>query len=148
MVYRFSVGVPRTSSKEHPRDHLLGYVDFRRAFLRGDLPDCLLGTMVQETFASHPALTVASAAAITAHAATLEADIASALDRHVGARTRGITARSLALHTQGVIQGAFILAKATGGPALASESLSHLRRYLELLFDDQKPQTAQMETSA
>ena len=40
-----------------PRDRVLGYVDFRRAILRGELPEftCLLGTMVQETYATHPA---------------------------------------------------------------------------------------------
>jgi TetR/AcrR family transcriptional regulator, transcriptional repressor for nem operon len=40
----------------------------------------------------------------------------------------------LALHLQGVIQGAFILAKAKGSAAVAAESLDHLRRYLELPF--------------
>ncbi len=54
---------------------------------------------------------------------------------------RGITAdwtpASLALHTQAVLQGAFILAKAKGGPAVAEESVDHLRRYIELLFAQQ-----------
>ncbi len=44
------------------------------------------------------------------------------------------TARSLALHTQAVLQGAFILAKASGGATIAAESVDHLRRYVELLF--------------
>ncbi|HTE49231.1 MAG TPA: hypothetical protein VK698_00050 [Kofleriaceae bacterium] len=44
------------------------------------------------------------------------------------------TAESLALHTQTVIQGAFIPAKARQGPAVAVGSLDHLRRYLELPF--------------
>ena len=44
------------------------------------------------------------------------------------------TAKSLALHTQAVIQGAFILAKATGGAAIAAESIDHLCRYIEMLF--------------
>lgn len=39
-----------------------------------------------------------------------------------------------ALHTQGVIQGAFILAKATGGAEIAADSIEHLRRYIEMLF--------------
>jgi hypothetical protein len=33
-----------------------------------------------------------------------------------------------------VLQGAFILAKATGGPEVAAESIDHLRRYVEMLF--------------
>jgi len=34
-----------------------------------------------------------------------------------------------------VLQGAFILAKATGGAQVAADSLGHLRRYLTLLLD-------------
>jgi TetR/AcrR family transcriptional repressor of nem operon len=51
-------------------------------------------------------------------------------------------AESLALHTQAVLQGAFVLAKATGDAAVAADSVDHLRRYLELLFSttpDRKP---------
>jgi AcrR family transcriptional regulator len=41
---------------KNPLDRLFGYVDFRAEHLRGDLPDytCLLGTLVQETYATHP----------------------------------------------------------------------------------------------
>ena len=41
-----------------PLGRLLGYADFRMAILQGSLPECtsLLGTMVQETFESHPAI--------------------------------------------------------------------------------------------
>jgi TetR/AcrR family transcriptional repressor of nem operon len=53
-------------------------------------------------------------------------------------RVRGNwTVGSLALHIQAVIQGGFILAKAKANAAAAAESLDHLRRYLELLFDTQ-----------
>src|SRR6202045_3819396 len=43
---------------DDPLDRLLGYVDFRKTILQGSLPEftCLLGTMVQETFESHPAI--------------------------------------------------------------------------------------------
>src|SRR5262249_6894433 len=44
------------------------------------------------------------------------------------------TAKSLALHTQVVIQGAFILAKATGGAEIAADRIDHLRRDIEMLF--------------
>ena len=37
-------------------------------------------------------------------------------------------------HTQAVLQGAFILAKAKGGAEIAADSVDHLARYLELLF--------------
>ncbi len=73
--------------------------------------------MAQEIYQSHPAIRVACEASISGHAATLEADIAAAM------RARGVTgfsARILALHTQAVLQGAFILAKATGEADIAA----------------------------
>ncbi|HEV3060089.1 MAG TPA: TetR/AcrR family transcriptional regulator [Vicinamibacterales bacterium] len=117
-----------------PRDRLFGYVDFRKAMVRGELPEftCFLGTMVQDAYATHPALREACDAGISEHAATLTGDIAAAKARY--APTAAWSAESLALYTQAVIQGAFILAKARNGPAIARDSLDHLRRYLELLF--------------
>ncbi len=119
---------------EDPLDRVLGYVDFRRSLLRGALPEftCFAGTLVQEAYASHPAIRDACAAAIGRHAERLEADIAAAMARHgVGA---GWTAASLALHMQAVVQGAFVLAKAAGGAAVAADCIDHLRRYVALLF--------------
>lgn len=117
-----------------PLDRVLAYVDFRKALLQGGVPDftCLVGTMVQETYASTPAIRDACERSISSHAATLEADIEAAV------RERNLspdwTVKSLALHTQAVIQGAFILAKAKGGAEVAADSIDHLRRYIELLF--------------
>ena len=125
-----------------PLDRVLGYIDFRKAILTGGVPDftCLVGTMVQETYDSHPAIREACARSILGHAEKVEADIAAAM------KARGIkgkwTARSLALHTQAVLQGAFILAKATGGPEIAAQSIDHLRRYVEMLFSRQTKEKA------
>lgn len=115
-------------------DRVLAYVAFRKALLQGGVPDftCLVGTLVQEAYETSPAIREACERCITGHAATLEADIETAM------RARNMTPewapRSLALHTQAVIQGAFILAKATGGAAIAADSIDHLRRYIEILF--------------
>ena len=119
---------------DDPLDRLLAYVDYRKALLQGDVPDftCLVGTMVQETYETAPAIRDACKRSITGHAATLEADIEAAMrERNM---KPGWTAKSLALHTQAVIQGAFILAKATGGSEIAADSIDHLRRYIEMLF--------------
>jgi TetR/AcrR family transcriptional repressor of nem operon len=119
---------------EDPLDRVLAYVEFRRSIIAGDLAGitCLVGTMVQEVYASSPAIRDACAESIFGHAATLEADLAAAM------KDRGLsgdpTAASLARHTQTVIQGAFVLAKAGNDPALARESLDHLGRYIRLLF--------------
>jgi len=117
-----------------PLDRLLGYVDFRIAILRGALPDytCLLGTMVQETYDTHPAIRAACEKHISAHAAAVAEDIAEAKRRH--APRAPWTAESLGLFTQAVIQGSFVLAKAKHGPRVAAECLKHLRRYLETQF--------------
>jgi TetR/AcrR family transcriptional repressor of nem operon len=121
-----------------PGDRVLAYVDFRAGLLSGDLADCtcLLGTLVQETYATHPAIRAACEQEIVGHAVTLEADIAAALAATLAATGRApvSSARSLALHIQTALQGAFVLAKATGGPEAAADSLAHLRRYLAFLF--------------
>jgi TetR/AcrR family transcriptional regulator, transcriptional repressor for nem operon len=117
-----------------PLDRLLGYVDFRKTLLRGDLPDytCLAGTLLQETYLTHPILRQVCDESLSERASHLEADIADAI------RLRGLhtswTAASLALHIEAVLQGAFILAKAKDGPAVAAACLDHLHRFLELLF--------------
>jgi TetR/AcrR family transcriptional repressor of nem operon len=119
---------------EDPLDRVLGYVDFRKTLVRGELAEftCLVGTMVQETYATHPQIRAACAASICGHAAKLEADIAQAMKRH---RVRASwSAASLALHTQAVLQGAFVVAKSQGDAALAIASIEHLHRYIELLF--------------
>jgi TetR/AcrR family transcriptional repressor of nem operon len=118
-----------------PVDRLLGYVDFRKAILRGELPEftCLVGTMVQEVYETHPAIREACEKSISDHAATLEPMIAEAMCKYRVDESQW-SARSLALYTQAVIQGAFVLAKAKGGPEVAADSLDHLRRYLTMLF--------------
>jgi TetR/AcrR family transcriptional repressor of nem operon len=117
-----------------PLERLLGYVDFRKAILKGALPEytCLVGTMVQETYETHPAIREACNRTISEHAAMVEADIAEAMRRYGAGGNR--SARSLALYTQAVIQGAFILAKATQGPSVAAECLDYLRHYLHMIF--------------
>jgi len=126
-----------------PLQRLLGDLEFRKELLRGEPAEvtCLAGTMVQETFETHPAIRDACGRSIADHAVTLEADIAAAMrERNL---TPDWTAKSLALHTQAVLQGAFILAKAQcgaaggeagAGAAIAADSIDHLTRYLELLF--------------
>ena len=52
-----------------PLERVLGYVDFRQALLQGAIPDitCLVGTMVQETYGSSPAIRHACERSISAH---------------------------------------------------------------------------------
>jgi TetR/AcrR family transcriptional regulator, transcriptional repressor for nem operon len=118
-----------------PLDRVLGYLDFRAAILQGRIADytCLLGTMVQETYDSHPAIREACDRHITAHAEGVARDIEQA--RQMYAPDALWTAQSLALYTQAVLQGSFVLAKARNGPDVAIDCIAHLRRYVEMLFN-------------
>lgn len=119
---------------DDPLDRVLAYLDFRKSIIGGETFEytCLVGTMTQEVHDSAPAIRDACAASILGHAATLEADIEAAREqRDIDADW---TAESLARHTQAVLQGGFILAKATGDPNLARESVDHLIRYVRALF--------------
>ncbi|AQQ06438.1 TetR family transcriptional regulator [Roseibium algicola] len=128
---------------EDPLDRVLGYLDFRKALVQGDVPEftCLVGTMVQEVYDTNPSIRDACNRSITGHAATLVSDIAEA------AEARGVEipggAESLGLHTQVVIQGAFVLAKAGNAPSIATDSIDHLKRYVELLFGRSRNGSAQ-----
>jgi TetR/AcrR family transcriptional regulator, transcriptional repressor for nem operon len=120
---------------DDPLQRLLAYLGFRQALLSGVIAEytCLVGTMVQEIYGTNQDIRAACEASISGHAATLEADIAEAMERY-GIRATW-TPKSLALHTQAVLQGAFVLAKAKDSVAIAAESIDHLRRYFELLFN-------------
>jgi TetR/AcrR family transcriptional repressor of nem operon len=117
-----------------PLDRLLGYIDFRAAMLTGPIAGytCLLGTMVQEAYDSHPAIRNACETYIGGHAARLSEDIAAA--KALYAPAAPWSAESLGLYTQAVLQGSFILAKAKGGPEVARDCVAHLRRYILQLF--------------
>lgn len=122
-----------------PRERVLAYIDFRAQILQGNLPDftCLLGTLVQETFETHPAIRDACWIGIDTHAQLVAKDIAQA--RALYAPHAEWTAESLAHYTQAALQGAFILAKAQGGAAIASQCVGHLRRYVALVLNEPAP---------
>ena len=118
---------------DDPFDRLIAYLEFRKDLLAGDLPDytCLVGTMAQEVYDSAPAIRDACHASISGHAMTLVPDIRAAMQAR---GVSGFTPESLALHTQAVLQGAFILAKAGDSVTFAQDSVDHLIRYVSMLF--------------
>lgn len=117
-----------------PRDRVLAYIDFRSEILQGELPDftCLLGTMVQEVFETHPRIRDACNAGIRGHAATIAADLTQAKALYVP--DADWDPMVVALYTQATIQGAFILAKAEGGPEIAERCIHLLRRHVASLL--------------
>ncbi len=119
---------------EDPLERLLGYLDFRKELLSGDVAEytCFGGTVIQEVYATHPQLRDACGKSFAENAAWLAPIVTAAMRKH---RIKSDwTAKSLALHINAVLQGAFILAKAEGQAKVAADSIDHLRRYIELLF--------------
>jgi TetR/AcrR family transcriptional regulator, transcriptional repressor for nem operon len=129
--------LPPWTQIEDPLERLLAHIDFRRAMLDGPIENftCFVGTMVQETFASNDAIRVACDASISTYAERLAEDIQPAIDLY-GVRD-DVTALGLAYHIQAVLQGAFIMAKAKGDPAIARGSVVHLKRYVQMLFNEE-----------
>jgi TetR/AcrR family transcriptional repressor of nem operon len=122
-----------------PLDRVLGYIDFRVALAKGPLETftCFAGTTLQETFASSEPIRAACGACITGHAQQLEHDFRAALAAHPPREP--VSAASLALFTQTVLQGGFVLSKATGDRAPLLDALAHLKRYLSQLFQSRQP---------
>ena len=118
-------------------DRIFGYLELRAHLIAGAPADytCLVGTMAQEAFETSPDVRAACAASIFGHAGTLEVDFAEALA--ASSVSAEITATSLARYTQTVLQGAFVLSKAANDPAIVIDSIGHLRRYLQFLFQAQ-----------
>jgi TetR/AcrR family transcriptional repressor of nem operon len=112
---------------------LLAYIRFRKELLAGDIWEwsCYAGTTIQETHETYPAIREACAQSIAAHVAMLRAMVEDVLREYP---VPGLRADSLAAHFQTVIQGAFVMAKAQQDRRVASDSLDHLYRYVELLF--------------
>jgi TetR/AcrR family transcriptional regulator, transcriptional repressor for nem operon len=122
------------SADPDPRARVLGYVDFRAVMLQGDIAQytCLMGTTVQEVYATHPDLRAACDQGMSEHVAELTRDIEAAKQQY--APDASWSAQSVGYFMQAVLQGAFIFAKAKQSPEVAVESLAHLRRYLETLL--------------
>ncbi len=129
----FFAAAPYHKAKD-PLDRLLGYVDFRAAILSGETSEytCLLGTLVQETYETHPAIRAACEQGMSSHIAELTRDLEAAKRQYTP--TAPWSAESVGYFIQAVLQGAFIFAKAKETPDVVRENLGHLRRYLGLLF--------------
>ncbi|MFT3786403.1 MAG: TetR/AcrR family transcriptional regulator [Tepidisphaeraceae bacterium] len=120
---------------DDPLDRLMGYIDLRASILGGPIWQftCLLGTLVQETYETHPRIREACDRCISSHAHDVMADIVAAKAKYVP--NADWSPEGVAFFTQATLQGSFILAKARNGPAIAVECVRHLRRYIEMLFN-------------
>lgn len=134
MTEAFFASAPYQDAAD-PLERLLGYIDFRNQIIQGDTADftCLLGTLVQETYGSHEEIRKACEVGMTTHIEKLTLVIESAKAKYASDATWSPT--SVAFLIQAVLQGSFILTKATQNPEVIRESLDHIKRYLISLFD-------------
>jgi TetR/AcrR family transcriptional repressor of nem operon len=123
-------GAAAYQAKADPRERIFGYLDLRIAMLDGDIAKytCLIGTTVQEVYATHPALRQTCDRMLSEHVALLTRDLAAAKELH--APEASWTPESVGYFMQCVLQGGFIFAKAQQNPKVAAASLGHLRAYL------------------
>lgn len=126
--------IPAWTKIADPLERYLGHIDFRLAMLDGPIEDftCFVGTMVQESYATSDPIRMACDASLAAYAERLAQDIQPAIDQY-GVRDE-VTALSLAYFTQSTLQGAFIMAKAQNDPSIARDTVTHLKRYVLMLF--------------
>jgi len=117
-----------------PVDRLLGYLDVRFQLIQGEMVEytCLIGTLVQEVYASHDGIRSVCEEGLSGHIASLARDVEQAKSMYCP--NAEWSAESVGFLMQSVLQGSFILAKATGNPDVIRGSILHLKRYLESLF--------------
>jgi len=117
-----------------PLQRIMAYLDFRVALADGPLESitCFAGTLVQEIFATSEPVRAACGASIFDHAARLSQDFGEAIKRYPP--RMAVDAESLALYTQTVLQGGFVVAKARGDRTPLLQAISHLKIHLTLLF--------------
>ena len=116
-----------------PLQRIHHYLDFRSQLAQGPLEDitCFAGTTLQETFATSEPLRAAVGATIDAHVATLTPHFEAALSQYP---PREPVDAALALYTQTVLQGAFVISKARDNTGPVHAAVLHLKRYLAQLF--------------
>jgi TetR/AcrR family transcriptional regulator, transcriptional repressor for nem operon len=122
-----------------PLQRIMAYLDFRAALAEGPLESitCFAGTLVQEVFATCDPIRAACGASIIDHANRLAQDFCEAIERHPP--LAAVSADSLALYTQTVLQGGFVVSKALGDRTPLLEAISHLKSHLTLLFSKETP---------
>jgi TetR/AcrR family transcriptional repressor of nem operon len=128
MLAPYQVGHP------DPLDWILAYLDFRAQLAQGSLEQitCFAGTTIQETFSTCEPLRAACAETITHHVAFLVPEFEAAIAKYPPREP--VSAEDLALFTQTVLQGAFVVAKTKASTEPVQAAVLHLKRYLTQLF--------------
>jgi TetR/AcrR family transcriptional regulator, transcriptional repressor for nem operon len=116
-----------------PVEKLLGGLDFFIGVFSqpGFLKSCLAGTAVQEVSETHPALRAAAGNCLAQGQVRLQ----KLLDEACASRGLTLDTTSLAALWMAALQGALVLAKASGDEVVIPRTLKHVRDYLHTLLD-------------
>lgn len=98
---------------------------------------CLITTFIQEMSQSNPEIQSMCVDGLNQWAAMLKEDLKLAKTKHIPKASVDID--SLANYCVAVLEGAQILAKASGKRKAIDESVAHLKQYLRFLFNLTKP---------
>ena len=109
-----------------PMARVLGYVDFTIAISEHGPVGCLIGSLAQETSATHPRLRARCAGAL----ADWGTNLATLLEDARRSGKGDFDSESVAKHFVVVFEGAQLMAKAQKSTAVVKEELGHFRRYL------------------
>ena len=94
---------------------------------------CLMGTLLQETFRTHPKLRDACGAGVEGAYTFLEKTFKAAKAKH--APKSAVDPRKMAEFYLSVVQGSFLLAKAQGSPKVIESNLKTLKQQIQQVFE-------------
>lgn len=136
---KFFADAPFQQQKD-PLQRLFGYLNLRASILTDEIPEftCLLGTLLQETHETHPEIRAACERGLATHVDELTRDLKAAKKRYAPKATW--SAEEVGYFIQGALQGSFIFAKAKQNSEAVRQTITHLRRYLEFLFNRETAQ--------
>lgn len=97
---------------------------------------CLIATFAQEMSQSHPEIQSMCVDGLKGWSGVLKKELTLAKKKYIPRSSMDVA--SLADHCVSVVEGAQILAKATGKVKVVEESIKHLKKYLTILFKPTK----------
>lgn len=131
-----------------PLARVFGRLDFEQELVEASrqTTGCLVGMFAQEVAQSHRDLRKACEKYFELRVDDFTADLAAAKEAH--APTADFDPSSLSWHYTAIVQGSYILAKASGSNAIRLEGLDHFRRYLRFLFGQETATPAKKKAHA
>lgn len=118
-----------------PLRRVIGFIDFLIALSKDRTMEqrCLLGNFSQELSDTNPNIRNVCAESFTEWAGDLQDDLDAAKRMHLPAGKR-LDTRGVAEYIVATMEGSLLLAKAHQNRSMNAKNLTHLKRYVEILF--------------